>query len=358
MVLAPGLDEEAGSHLYNPEGPLKNEYWVEEITVGAVAGGVLVLGLFLRFAKRMKASSTRAKSMTVYQPGGGRVASLVLELQAAALDSNKTLGDVLRMAKAVAIKLKLKEVQHWIDHELNGYPETGEVPEYRKIRGILQAHNPYRGWTPVIVPDDIAEILTLRPNLDPVHSIERIVSQATSKTTIHVMVEENNAKILFGDHFLFQAGMRPAVVFQEHQLAAILDKVRTRVLDWALALESEGILGEGMSFSVDEKEKAERSVQNISIAGNFVGSLGSITGNPTFSGINQAIDSLGQAGVSETEITALKEILSHLEGSSTPEERTSWLTRGKEWLSRNAVALASLSDSVRKFIEGLFQSSH
>jgi len=44
-----------------------------------------------------------------------------------------------------------------------------------------------------------------------------------------------------------------------------MSHVRDMVLDWACALENEGILGEGISFSMEEKEKAEQAAQNITI---------------------------------------------------------------------------------------------
>src|SRR3546814_9602546 len=40
--------------------------------------------------------------------------------------------------------------------------------------------------------------------------------------------------------------LRPMLVIGRNQLAAIVDSVRTKVLDWSLALEQEGILGDGL----------------------------------------------------------------------------------------------------------------
>jgi hypothetical protein len=39
-------------------------------------------------------------------------------------------------------------------------------------------------------------------------------------------------------------------------LAGILDAVRNKILDWALELESHGVLGEGMTFSAQERQAA------------------------------------------------------------------------------------------------------
>lgn len=37
----------------------------------------------------------------------------------------------------------------------------------------------------------------------------------------------------------------------------ILSTVRNKILDWALLLEESGIIGEGMTFSDEEKKKAQ-----------------------------------------------------------------------------------------------------
>jgi hypothetical protein len=55
--------------------------------------------------------------------------------------------------------------------------------------------------------------------------------------------------------------------------AGILDGIRTRVLDWALELENNGVHGAGMSFSPEEKHRASSIVVNMS-GGNFAGVVG------------------------------------------------------------------------------------
>jgi hypothetical protein len=60
---------------------------------------------------------------------GEQMASLIEELQHGALDSNVRVGDLLRKAKAIAIKLDLPEFEKWVENELNGYP-SDTVPGY------------------------------------------------------------------------------------------------------------------------------------------------------------------------------------------------------------------------------------
>jgi truncated hemoglobin YjbI len=51
-------------------------------------------------------------------------------------------------------------------------------------------------------------------------------------------------------------------------IASIIDTVRTIILNWALKLEEDGIVGEAFSFTRQEQDAAERSPQNIT---NFYG---------------------------------------------------------------------------------------
>lgn len=71
----------------------------------------------------------------------------------------------------------------------------------------------------------------------------------------------------------------PKVVFHRSQLMGILTKVRSIILNWALQLEEDGILGEGLKFSDKEKEIA-MSVNNYSIQ-NMNGIVGNLSGAST-----------------------------------------------------------------------------
>jgi hypothetical protein len=48
------------------------------------------------------------------------------------------------------------------------------------------------------------------------------------------------------------------------QIKAIPEQIKDKVLDWACALESAGVTGEGLTFSAKEKQIADTVVFNIS----------------------------------------------------------------------------------------------
>lgn len=60
-------------------------------------------------------------------------------------------------------------------------------------------------------------------------------------------------------------------------LIGALEGVRNLILDWAIDLESQGIVGEGVTFSTDELEKAQSVVTNIYDSN--VGVLGNVGKN-------------------------------------------------------------------------------
>ena len=56
--------------------------------------------------------------------------------------------------------------------------------------------------------------------------------------------------------------MEPALHASLHQLVRIIDSVKTKVMEFALDLESRGILGEGMTFTKDEQQLAQSITYN------------------------------------------------------------------------------------------------
>ena len=62
---------------------------------------------------------------------------LVKEIRNDVLDSSKSLTDALRRAKVLAASLGNQTFSEWVDRELNGYPDEGSVPDYRKVRLIV-----------------------------------------------------------------------------------------------------------------------------------------------------------------------------------------------------------------------------
>jgi hypothetical protein len=57
----------------------------------------------------------------------------------------------------------------------------------------------------------------------------------------------------------------PVLLISEARLHGILDAIRTTVLEWALRLEEQGVIGDGLSFSDADRKAASHMVFNIGL---------------------------------------------------------------------------------------------
>jgi hypothetical protein len=164
---------------------------------------------------------------------------------------------------------------------------------------------------PFIVPHDLHEVVTKIQVTESVASLCELVS---GKTRGHIVYqfEPEQERILMSMQEGF-AQLRPLRVVGANNLTAILNAVRTRILEWALSLEAEGILGDGLSFSASEKQAAMNS-QNIRIE-NFQGILGNVqsgsvnqtnTLHIVASDFSSLARYLAEKGVKEAEIKELE----------------------------------------------------
>ncbi|QUW39741.1 hypothetical protein J8Y18_11405 [Bacillus cereus] len=187
------------------------------------------------------------------------LSSIVIDLQREATRESGKVSTLLRTAYTVARKLNVKEFETWIKQEMDGYGAGEEKPSYREIHGELKFFKPYRGWCPLIVEDEkFYNAISKYLMHESVSELESLISSA------------NNISIkFFGPSRALLAKCTGKdtefmVMVNRNQIEKILSKVKDIILDWSLKLEEDGILGEGMSFSKEEKEKAQNQSPLIS----------------------------------------------------------------------------------------------
>ncbi|HLO18787.1 MAG TPA: hypothetical protein VK206_28405 [Anaerolineales bacterium] len=204
--------------------------------------------------------------------------SLVLELQQLATDGEKNIVDLLRKALLVATKLNLTEFRDWIRNELNGY-EGGELPSYRKCHAEVKGKNPFHGLIPIGFPDnEFEQLISTVPISNSVSGLYDLIENANNQGTLYRQMPIEAQRMVSQ---LLDAPFQNIEVYwvlQRSQIVEILDAVRNTILEWSLRLESEGILGDGLSFSDNEKQKASSStvIQHVETF-NLQGVLGSVT---------------------------------------------------------------------------------
>jgi len=251
--------------------------------------------------------------------------SLILELQTEAMNSSVHITDLLRKASLAARKLGVTVFYDWCRNELNGYKDNDEIPEYREVTGEIKAYNPYNGWIPVMFEDvNLAKKLRKRKIGQAIGSLIEL-----QRSESHVLVipfpPEIEQKYLHTreQHLNFDTKLH----IGSNIIAGIIDSVRNTILDWALKLEEQGVLGEGVTFSKEEKHKAQ-SAPNINIA-NFQGVLGDVTDSNITQNLNMNIQKndfeslseyLRNQGVNEKDIQELQVAINEDNPPKTPEK--------------------------------------
>ena len=222
--------------------------------------------------------------------------ALVPELVDMASTPAVSTADLLRRALVVARRLAVPEFMNWINSELNGYGAV-EVPDYRRVKGDLVAENPIHGPVPFLAPQ-----------------FEPWLTDFSNRQSIPELIHLRNSSGPIGSHFpsdvekmlmdmmreSMGVAMRPALRFSTVQIEGIIETVRSRILDWALDLEGRGIIGEGMSFTQQEKQAVQQQHYHF---GNVSGSQIQISS----SGSTQT-----QANTTGTDLGALKELIEGL----------------------------------------------
>ncbi|MFC7517611.1 hypothetical protein ACFQUU_21600 [Herbaspirillum sp. GCM10030257] len=183
------------------------------------------------------------------------MSAIVHELTNMASDPSIATTDLLRRALVVARRLEVPDLITWINSELSGYRQS-EVPDYRRVQGQLVAENPYRGPIPFMPPAEMAELLS---DFSIRQSVPELAKVAESTTGIYSHFPPEVEQILMR---MMQEGsgvaMRPALRFSVVQVQGVIEIVRSRILDWALDLESRGIIGDGMTFTQEEKNTVQQ----------------------------------------------------------------------------------------------------
>ena len=187
---------------------------------------------------------------------------IVIELQQDALNSNIPVTDLLRKAYVVARKLKLSDFEKWIKLELDGYSDNENIPEYRNANGSVKAWNPYHGWQPIYFEDHkMEEVFSNRTNGQRIAEIDSILENISENGNNLQMPFSSEQENIICD--AIGERLQITMMVPSTMLIRIVDAVRNIILNWALKLEEDGVLGDNMTFSDDEKEKSESHTYNV-----------------------------------------------------------------------------------------------
>jgi hypothetical protein len=176
---------------------------------------------------------------------------LISEIIAAALDEKTSSSELLRKALVASRRLGNAEVADWVQYELNGFPHGVELPSYRRIKGELQGEDDWVGWKPVLFTKNYGDI-----DRASIHqSIAELEAMQDKAGTgfLYLSLPHENQQLLrkaTGEEIRF------ALCIPQHAVVRCVQNVRNLILEWALKLESEGVTGQGTSFSPQEVKAA------------------------------------------------------------------------------------------------------
>jgi len=225
------------------------------------------------------------------------MSGLINEIQKACLNDAVQVGSLLRQVKLAASKLNLGSLENWVDSELNGY--DGELPTYRIMHGQPAAWNPYHGWIPVQTNGDLmTEVLTKAKVGQSIGGLRDLIENGDSGL-FHFPVPPEIVNII--NESMSVGTPKMVVQIPRGGIIGILETVRNKVLDWAIEMERNGVIGEGFSFGPSEVENAKGAMTtyNIGRIGSFSGNLG--TGN-----------SSGDISLTSTNVTKINETMHKL----------------------------------------------
>jgi hypothetical protein len=170
--------------------------------------------------------------------------TLLREIQAAAVDSTVHLPDLLRKCKILAARLGSPEFKAWVDHELNGYPGADTVPPYRVLR--LQSYGSFVGAfgrrasnmpiPPSCIPKEHRHLVTAHQVVGPISELTELLrADGTDgfRVNWHGDLIAAFATNIYEDMNCISAWKEVS----RGSIAAIVDTVRTRVLNFVLEIE-------------------------------------------------------------------------------------------------------------------------
>ncbi|GJC07544.1 hypothetical protein KAM385_45730 [Aeromonas hydrophila] len=184
--------------------------------------------------------------------------ALIPELIAMASDPDVEISVLLRKAKVAARQLQQPEAVSWIDHELQGYPDDSLVPPYRQRRGRLAVR---RDGNTYLLPVANTERVQLWQTCPLSLPVSELAALAATGKPLRVHFPPEILPLLMAE---LGTAREVEISLSAVQVRALIEAVRDRVLDWALALEEASIQGDGMSFTSLEQQQAQQ-VPSMSI---------------------------------------------------------------------------------------------
>lgn len=257
---------------------------------------------------------------------------LIEEIQRDASDDSVSVSQLLRRIKIAASKLKLPELEEWVQHELDGYPNDTQLPDYRIIGGVPMAHSIFRGWQLLALGPDEKMNNIASTNLFYASIIE---AESSADNSDHIIlsypewIERAMVENLTG---VDKVGLS----VDQSKFKVIVNGVRNRALDWALTMEAAGVTGDGLSFTTEEGQAAQN------VTNNFYGDNARINQHSTDNSTNTVVrgnlfgDLKTRINAEVSEPCAREALLAAVEGMETQQGKTGFASAYSKFIEAAA----------------------
>ncbi len=250
---------------------------------------------------------------------------LLHEIQEALIDPNSQLGPILLKIRLLADRIGSNELEEWVRHESEGYPDRDSVPDYRRIEVayyVSFADIVWRGENqqipPAVIEKHCGEQWNTVHLTNSIGAIDQLIAMGADGN--EVGVECSNLLLLLQGK-LFDGASLTSVRsrLNSSAISEIQNTVRSRVLELTMRLEREvpGIAEVAIGKSLDVKAQTQDKIQQVvhmTVNGpntmiNSTGDAADITVNNVAGNQEAAFNKLMQGGVPEADARELSELL-------------------------------------------------
>jgi AbiTii len=291
--------------------------------------------------------------------------TLLQQIQNEAVETHGDIGALLRRCRILAQRLKVDEFKQWVVWELEGYPSSSPLPEYRIIctRLIIRHFHGIGGsritnaQIPIAhIPKKYREMLTTFSLYQGIGAIAELLRD--TKDTLRIPWPADVLRYIgqgdiYSNHNLMQAWR----VVSTSDVRDVLDQVQNRVLNFVLELESRNPeAGEAIMNSPRIPTDQVRNIFHTTITGNVQnlaqaserfsqhGAQSVVTGD-----VSTLRRALAEIGLPEPELAELESAISHDMKTGTKgmgDKVKAWLGNIMVKASEGAITIATSAGTV------------
>jgi hypothetical protein len=218
--------------------------------------------------------------------------TLLQQIEEEAVDSKSDVAALLRKCIVLASRLQNQPLKQWLKKELNGYKTNDELPSYRIIPcnslGVFYGS----GWSklsdapipPSCIPEKYRKIMSEVTILDGIGELQSIVNKDENEESICQPWPADLIALVSRSIYRNMSMVSAHKTCPATAIIGILETIRSRILDFVLALEENcPEAGEAIgSTKLDKKEIDQMVTNNIfKGVGNVALQCGTVSQNNT-----------------------------------------------------------------------------